>query len=193
MTYQPATGNRHCLLPTACRLLASKLPARAKVAPKTPAEVYSDRNFREKFMSRILRAGLVMLLLALAVSAKENAETAIRGVLEAQTAAWNRGDIEGFMAGYWRSEETVFISGDSVTRGWQATLDRYKKGYDTRDKMGALTFSDLDIKKIDKKNAVVIGRWALARANDNPRGRFTLLFRKFKEGWRVVHDHTSSA
>jgi ketosteroid isomerase-like protein len=134
-----------------------------------------------------------MLLLALAVSAKENAETAIRGVLEAQTAAWNRGDIEGFMAGYWRSEETVFISGDSVTRGWQATLDRYKKGYDTRDKMGALTFSDLDIKKIDKKNAVVIGRWALARANDNPRGRFTLLFRKFKEGWRVVHDHTSSA
>ena len=144
-------------------------------------------------MSIFLRAGLALLLLAMGVMAKGNAETAVRAVLDAQVAAWNRGDIEGFMAGYWRSEETVFISGDSVTHGWQATLDRYKKGYDSRAKMGALTFSDLDIKLTDKKHAVVIGRWALQREKDNPHGRFTLLFRKFKEGWRVVHDHTSSA
>jgi ketosteroid isomerase-like protein len=97
------------------------------------------------------------------------------------------------MDGYWRSDETVFISGDAVTRGWQATLDRYKRGYDTRAKMGVLTFSELDIKLIDKTHAVVIGRWALQREQDNPRGRFTLIFRKFKAGWRVVHDHTSSA
>jgi ketosteroid isomerase-like protein len=141
----------------------------------------------------MLRLAAVLLLMVAVAPAKQKSEEAIRAVLEAQVAAWNRGDIPGFMDGYWRSEETVFISGDSVTRGWQATLDRYKKGYDTREKMGALAFSDLDIKLIDKKNAVVIGRWALQREKDNPRGRFTLIFRKFKEGWRVVHDHTSSA
>jgi ketosteroid isomerase-like protein len=141
----------------------------------------------------MLRLAAVLLLMVAVAPAKQRSEEAIRAVLEAQVAAWNRGDIPGFMDGYWRSEETVFISGDSVTRGWQATLDRYKKGYDTREKMGALAFSDLDIKLIDKKNAVVIGRWALQREKDNPRGRFTLIFRKFKEGWRIVHDHTSSA
>ena len=144
-------------------------------------------------MNRLLGSGLLLLLLASGALAQSKTKTAIRTVLDEQVAAWNRGDIEGFMAGYWRSEETVFISGDSVTHGWQATLDRYKKGYDSRAKMGALTFSDLDIKLTDKKHAVVIGRWALQREKDNPHGRFTLLFRKFKEGWRVVHDHTSSA
>jgi uncharacterized protein (TIGR02246 family) len=137
---------------------------------------------------------MVCLGLVTVASAKEDKKAAaVRAVLEAQVAAWNRGDIEGFMEGYRRSEETVFISGDSVTRGWQTVLDRYKKGYDTRAKMGTLTFSELDIKFLSKKTAVVIGRWALQREQDNPHGRFTLLFRKFKEGWRVVHDHTSSA
>ena len=118
---------------------------------------------------------------------------AIRAVLDAQVAAWNRGDIEGFMNGYWRSPETVFISGDTVTHGWQTVLDRYKKGYSTREKMGTLTFSDLDIKLISKDAAVATGRWQLQRAGDTPHGRFTLIFRKVAEGWRIVHDHTSSA
>lgn len=119
--------------------------------------------------------------------------TAIRTVLEAQSEAWNRGDIEGYMAGYWRSPETVFISGDSVTRGWQTVLDRYKKNYNSREKMGTLTFSDLEIRPISKNTAVVLGRWHLQRAKDEPHGRFTLIFRKTREGWRIVHDHTSSA
>jgi ketosteroid isomerase-like protein len=117
----------------------------------------------------------------------------IRAVLDAQVAAWNRGDIEGFMAGYWRSPETVFISGDTVTHGWQTVLDRYKKGYSTREKMGQLAFSELDIKLISKTAAVATGRWQLTRAGDTPHGRFTLIFRKTSEGWRIVHDHTSSA
>jgi ketosteroid isomerase-like protein len=146
-------------------------------------------------MRKLSLAVLLCLWLAASAPASDDAKAvaAVRGVLEAQVAAWNRGDIEGFMDGYWRSDETVFISGDAVTRGWQATLDRYKRGYDTRAKMGVLTFSELDIKLIDKTHAVVIGRWALQREQDNPRGRFTLIFRKFKAGWRVVHDHTSSA
>lgn len=118
---------------------------------------------------------------------------AIRAVLDAQVAAWNRGDIEGFMDGYERSPDIVFISGDSVTHGWQTVLDRYKKGYDTREKMGTLSFSDLDVKVISKDAAVVIGRWQLVRDKDTPKGRFTLIFRRTGQTWRIVHDHTSSA
>lgn len=118
---------------------------------------------------------------------------AIRAVLDAQVAAWNRGDIEGFMDGYARSPDTVFISGDSLTHGWQTVLERYKKGYDTREKMGTLAFSDLDVKVISKDAAVVNGRWQLARDKDTPHGRFTLIFRRIGQNWRIVHDHTSSA
>src|SRR2546421_9661958 len=118
---------------------------------------------------------------------------AVRAVLDAQVAAWNRGDIEGFMDGYWRSPETVFVSGDTVTHGWAVVLDRYKKGYDTREKMGTLAFSDLEIKVIGKDTAVALGRWQLTRAKDTPHGRFTLIFRRTQEGWRIIHDHTSSA
>ena len=111
--------------------------------------------------------------------------------MDAQTAAWNRGDVDGFMLGYWNSGDLVFVSGDGVTRGWQPTLDRYKKNYNSREKMGALKFSDLDINVISKNAAVVLGSWALTRANDNPKGKFTLIFRKLSGGWRIVHDHTS--
>ena len=140
---------------------------------------------------------LTLIALAAAVSgaaaqtAERKAKAEIRRVLDAQVAAWNRGDIEGFMAGYWRSPQMTFVSGDNVSRGWQAALDRYKKNYDTREKMGTLAFGDLEITILSKDAAIVLGNWALARAADNPKGKFTLLFRKFKNGWKVVHDHTS--
>ena len=121
------------------------------------------------------------------------AEAAIRAVLNAQAAAWNRGDVEGYMDGYDRSPQTEFVGGDSITRGWQDVLDRYKKKYDTREKMGTLTFSDLEITMVSGDAALVLGRWRLKRANDEPHGVFTLLFRKTKAGWRIVHDHSSSA
>lgn len=119
--------------------------------------------------------------------------SAVRAVLDAQRDAWNRGDIEGYMDGYARASDIVFISGDSVTRGWQTVHDRYKKNYDSREKMGALTFSDLETNVLSNDAAVTIGRWHLQRANDEPHGRFTLIFRRLKQGWRIVHDHTSSA
>lgn len=118
---------------------------------------------------------------------------AIRAVLDAQAAAWNRGDIKSYMDGYDRSPDTVFVSGDRVTRGWQTVLERYQKIYDTREKMGVLTFSDLEITMLSKDAAIVLGRWHLQRSQDEPHGRFTLLFRKTKAGWRIIHDHTSSA
>lgn len=117
----------------------------------------------------------------------------VRAVLDAQAEAWNRGDIEGFMRGYDESESTLFVSGDTVTRGWRTVLERYKKGYDTREKMGTLTFSDLEIKPLGRDAAIVIGRWQLKRAGDMPGGRFTLIFRRTRAGWRIIHDHTSSA
>ncbi len=115
----------------------------------------------------------------------------IRKVMDDQSTAWNSGDIDGFMKGYWQSEKLVFISGDNVTKGWQPTLDRYKKGYDTRAKMGVLKFSELEFFVLSKNAAIVLGSWELTREKDNPKGKFTLTFRKFKEGWRIVMDHTS--
>jgi ketosteroid isomerase-like protein len=115
----------------------------------------------------------------------------IRSEMNKQVDAWNRGSIEGFMEGYWNSPELKFVSGENVTRGWQPTLNRYKKSYDSKAKMGVLTFSDLQIDVLSKDAAVVLGSWSLQRASDNPHGKFTLIFRKFKDGWKIVHDHTS--
>ncbi len=120
---------------------------------------------------------------------KKSAE--IRRVMDAQVTAWNNGDIDGFMRGYWNSPDLVFVSGANVTRGWQPTIERYKKTYDSRAKMGTLTFSDLEVDVLSKDSATVLGSWALAREKDNPEGKFTLIFRKFRDGWKIVHDHTS--
>jgi uncharacterized protein (TIGR02246 family) len=133
----------------------------------------------------------------------------IESVLRAQRDAWNRGDIDAYMNGYWRSHETVFVSGDDVTRGWQKVRDRYKAKYSDRAKMGSLTFSELEVKALSDDSAVVLGSWKLKLANDapsqiatparssgvtsEPHGRFTLIFRKFPDGWKIVHDHTSAA
>jgi beta-aspartyl-peptidase (threonine type) len=123
----------------------------------------------------------------------EPAAAEVRAIIEAQEAAWNRGDLEAFMNGYARSNRTTFVSGDEVTRGWQTVLERYKAKYSTRDKMGTLAFSDLEITPLAKDAVIVLGRWQLKRAQDNPRGRFTLIFRHLPEGWRIVQDHTSAA
>ncbi len=140
----------------------------------------------------------LVLILAFVLSASHGiqaqysqAEADIRKVMDEQAAAWNRGDIEGFMAGYWRSDKLTFLSGTTVTRGWQQTLDRYKKSYDTRAKMGVLTFSGLEVTLLGKDAAVVLGSWALKRDSDEPNGKFTLTFKRFKEGWRIIIDHTS--
>lgn len=122
-----------------------------------------------------------------------NAFTQIRSVLHAQQDAWNRGDIDGFMNGYARSASTVFISEDTIRRGWQTVRVRYRKKYSSRAKMGTLTFSDLEITLLSSDSAVASGRWKLKRAKDQPHGRFTLILRRLPEGWRIVYDHTSAA
>ncbi len=118
---------------------------------------------------------------------------AVRAVLDAQVAGWNRGDIEAYMDGYLRSPDIVFISGDDVTRGWQTVMERYKRNYSSREKMGTLAFTDVEIKPLNRDAVAAWGRWQLTRAGDAPHGRFTLLLRRTPQGWRIVHDHTSSA
>jgi uncharacterized protein (TIGR02246 family) len=117
----------------------------------------------------------------------------IRSVLRAQQDAWNRGDLDGFMNGYARSPSTVFISDDTIRRGWETVRDRYRQKYSNRVKMGTLSFSDIEINLLSPDAAVVVGRWRLERPKDRPHGRFTLIFRRLPEGWRIVHDHTSAA
>ncbi len=140
---------------------------------------------------------LVSGLVAAALPAKEQAQTdpkkAIRKVLDDQVVAWNKGDLRGFMVGYWQSPDLSFYSGKNKTKGWQATLDRYRKKYQGEGKeMGKLTFSELDVELLGSNHALVRGRWQLVLAKENPSGLFTLIFRKLPAGWRIVHDHTSN-
>jgi len=117
----------------------------------------------------------------------------IQSVLRGQQDAWNRGDIDGFMNGYSRSQSTVFVSEDEVRRGWETVRERYRVKYSDRAKMGTLSFSESEVTMLSPDTAVVLGRWHLKRANDEPHGRFTLIFKHLPEGWRIVHDHTSAA
>jgi ketosteroid isomerase-like protein len=120
-------------------------------------------------------------------------QAAVQKVLEAQVNAWNRHDLEGFMAGYWNSPDLTFFSGAQETEGWQATLERYRRNYQSGDtEMGKLVFSDLRIDMLGPQSAFVRGQFHLTLSHGKqPHGLFTLVFREFPEGWRIVHDHSS--
>jgi beta-aspartyl-peptidase (threonine type) len=124
-----------------------------------------------------------------------DSESAIKHVLTAQQEAWNRRDLDGFMSGYWNSPDLTFFSGAKETRGWQATLERYRATYNSPGHaMGKLDFSDLRIEMLGPEGAFVRGAWHLTMPEGkNPGGKFTLIFRKFGDGWKIIHDHTSAA
>ena len=118
----------------------------------------------------------------------------IKAVLDRQVEAWNRRDLEGFMAGYWRSERLTFYSGATKTSGWQATIDRYRSRYQSEGReMGRLDFYDQQLEMLGPRAALVRGRWRLKTTGGESGGLFTLIFRKFDDGWKIVHDHTGSA
>jgi ketosteroid isomerase-like protein len=129
---------------------------------------------------------------SIAAPADRSDESQIRAVLEMQTAAWNRGDIDAFMTGYWKSEQTEFIGASGIVRGWQAVLDRYHHSYPDRTTMGTLSFSDLEVHLTCAGAAYVVGIFHLVRESDRPSGVFSLDFRKFPEGWRIVLDHSTA-
>jgi len=117
----------------------------------------------------------------------------ITAVMTAQQTAWNAGDIDGFMQGYWISPALRFASGGTVTTGWQETRDRYHAGYADKAAMGALTFSNLNVSLLSNDAAVVHGAWALQRQDDDPSGLFTLIFRRVDGDWKIISDTTTSA
>jgi ketosteroid isomerase-like protein len=139
------------------------------------------------------RRGLFWLILVAstvtAASATPQAE--IRAVLDNQVAAWNRGDLEGFMQTYWKSPKTAYLGPNGIQRGWQSVLDRYRRAYPNPQAMGKTTFSDLEITMLAPDAAVVLGHWHLERASGNLGGVFSLVLRKFPQGWQIILDHTS--
>lgn len=136
---------------------------------------------------------LVISLLFAIPAVAETSEDAIRAVITAQADAWNRGDLEGFMDGYLRSDELVFTSSSRVRRGWQVTWDAYRKRYGSaKETMGKLTFSALEVHMLGPDAAWVLGRWDLAETPESGGGIFTLVVRKIDGRWLVVHDHTSA-
>ncbi len=142
-------------------------------------------------MSR-LSPFLFLLPLAGAGQVPETPKDAIRAVLDAQVKAWNRGDLSTFMQGYWQAPELTFFSGNTKTRGWQATLERYQKKYQGDNKeMGQLAFKEITIDVLGSDYALVRGRFELRLNGTTATGLFTLILRKLPAGWRIVHDHTS--
>jgi beta-aspartyl-peptidase (threonine type) len=125
----------------------------------------------------------------------EDPVQAIRTVLEQQQADWNKGDLDGFLSGYWKSPKVVFQSGGNRYDGWEAMRDRYHKRYKAEGKaMGQVAFSGIEIEPLGAQSALVRGAWRLNMPDGSkPGGLFTLIFRKFPEGWKIVHDHTSAA
>jgi ketosteroid isomerase-like protein len=155
----------------------------------------SKKRILSTLLALALLAALAVALDPAPGTASNDNNSAVEHVLDTQQAAWNRHDLDGFMAGYWNSPELTFFSGAKETSGWQATLDRYRSTYNSPGhEMGTLEFSGLLIEMLGPEAAFVRGAWHLTMPDGKtPHGRFTLVFRKFPEGWKIVHDHTSAA
>jgi uncharacterized protein (TIGR02246 family) len=133
---------------------------------------------------------IALLLVPCVAWADDTAD--VKKVLDDQQAAWNKGDLEGFMKGYWKSKDLTFASGKDMTRGWQETLDRYKKRYQADGKeMGKLAFTDVQVQVLASGVALVTGKWELTLSKEKIEGRYSLILKKLDDGWRIVHDHTS--
>ena len=148
---------------------------------------------------RIVTCGWIFLVITTistlaANSTDADVKRSVERVLKDQQAAWNHHDLEGFMAGYWNSPELTFFSGAQKMSGWQAAIDRYVRNYQSQGKeMGRLEFSSLQIEALSADSAFVRGAWGLTMSDGKtPHGLFTLVFRKFPEGWKIVHDHTAA-
>ena len=154
----------------------------------------TDWRFRFKLpQSLFMRCFLsvVLLITSLSLSAQKKEENKIKQILAEQTKAWNNGNIEGFMQGYWKNDSLMFIGKSGVTRGWQQTLENYKKGYPDTAAMGKLSFDLITVKKLSPEYFFVVGKWMLKRSIGDVSGHYNLLFRKIKGAWVIIADHSS--
>jgi L-asparaginase / beta-aspartyl-peptidase len=123
--------------------------------------------------------------------AQEGVAEKLKSIVQLQENAWNRGDIDGFMAGYWKSDKLTFSSGGETRRGWETTRNRYKMNYPDKATMGKLTFSQLEVEVLSDELALMLGDWKI-EANKPSEGNFSLLWRRIEGTWVIVHDHSSS-
>jgi ketosteroid isomerase-like protein len=142
----------------------------------------------------IATASFALLSRASAAAEKHHRDQAeILEVLKNQQINWNKGDVDAFLDGYWNSAELTFSGTSGIARGWDAVRTRYKKNYPVRDAMGQLEFSALEFRFLGSDAALVLGHWHLTRAKGDVGGVFSLVWQRFPEGWRIIHDHTSAA
>ena len=153
-------------------------------------------SFRSVFLAAGFAAVLVLSgsnrLLGTLYKGQDTGRKAIEEVLVAQQAAWNRGDVDAFLVGYWRSPELTFSGSSGVSRGWDGVLARYRKSYPDRAAMGQLDFTGLEFRFLGPDAALVLGQWHLKREAGDIGGVFTLVWQKFPDGWKIIHDHTSA-
>jgi ketosteroid isomerase-like protein len=158
-------------------------------------------DFRFGAANRSAALGMVAMLACFAIwrvpawagATRESDKVAITAVLDAQQAAWNRGDVDAFMQGYWNSLDLSFSGTSGITKGWGAVLAHYKEKYADRAAMGQLDFSGLEFQFLGPDAALVLGHWHLKRDKGDVGGVFSLVWQRFPEGWRIIHDHTSAA
>ena len=134
---------------------------------------------------------LTILFFSLVAFAQSSDDIIIRKILDEQTKAWNKGDIEGFMKGYWKNDSLMFIGKNGINWGWQTTLENYKKGYPDTTAMGKLSFDILIVKKLSPEYYYVVGKWMLTRSIGDLSGHYNLLFRKINGSWFIIADHSS--
>ena len=177
-------------------------PTPSERIPVAPQPVDTPRP-RNRFLSWAIFFCVTVLLTYVTIywtnhltraGERSEAVSQCQQTLDAQVASWNAHDLEGFMAGYWNSEELTFCSGGTITKGWQATINRYRKRYQAEGKeMGHLTFADIQFLEVSPEFVIVRGHWHLEMKDSAPEGLFTLVMKPFADGWKVVYDHTSAA
>lgn len=153
-----------------------------------PLVIWEEKNM-------IYRSLTLLILLALPLMGQTQTKDieAVKRILIQQSVDWNKGDIDAFMEYYWKSEDLQFIGSGGVIKGWQATLERYKRTYPDRDAMGQLTFDILEVHQLSRKVIMLTGKYTLERKNDRPTGYFILMWKKMKGKWLIVADHTSAS
>lgn len=155
-----------------------------------PAVVRSLRHALLCFL--VFSTTLLLILASAQAEAPGSEEKAVRAVLDVQVTAWNKGDLDGFMSGYWNDAKLFYISGAKSVQGYKALKERYQQAYQGEGKeMGRLTFSEVNVESFGSDAALVRGRWEVKTEKETVGGWFTLAFRKFPTGWKITHDHTS--
>jgi hypothetical protein len=134
---------------------------------------------------------LVLILIVPGLRGQSRAEQKIRSILDRQTAAWNRGDLESFMIGYWESDSLMYIGKSGVTYGYASTLASYRKNYGDTSRMGKLRFDLIQVRRLSPRYFHVVGKWSLKRSAGDLGGHYTLLFKRIRGAWVIVSDHSS--